>query len=78
MAGLLAPAHRRAEFYGLWTFAVRVSAIIGPMTYGLVTWLSGGNHRWAILSTGLFFIVGALILRRVDMTRGIARAQAKN
>ncbi|MFM1856223.1 MAG: hypothetical protein RLZ83_1532 [Pseudomonadota bacterium] len=78
MAGLLAPAHRRAEFYGLWTFAVRVSAIIGPMTYGLVTWLSGGNHRWAILSTGLFFIVGALILRRVDMARGIARAQAKN
>ncbi len=78
MAGLLAPARRRAEFYGLWTFAVRVSAIIGPMTYGLVTWLSGGNHRWAILSTGLFFIVGALILRRVDVARGIAQARSLN
>jgi len=28
------------------------------MTYGLVTWLSGGNHRMAILSTGLFFVLG--------------------
>ncbi|HEX4894123.1 MAG TPA: MFS transporter, partial [Hyphomicrobiaceae bacterium] len=32
MAGLLAPADRRAEFYGLWTFAVRLSAIVGPLT----------------------------------------------
>jgi UMF1 family MFS transporter len=75
IAGLLAPVHRRAEFYGLWTFAVRVSAIIGPLTYGLVTWLSGGNHRLAILSTGVFFVAGALILRRVDVARGVHQAQ---
>ena len=75
MAGLLAPAHRRAEFYGLWTFAVRVSAILGPLTYGLVTWVTAGNHRVAILSTGVFFVVGAVILRRVDIERGIRRAQ---
>jgi MFS transporter, UMF1 family len=70
MAGVLAPRHRRAEFYGLWTFAVRLSAIVGPLTYGLVTWLTGGNHRLAILSTGLFFVLGLLLLLRVDMTRG--------
>lgn len=52
MAGLFAPAHRLAEFYGLWTFAVRLSAIVGPITYGLVTLATGGNHRIAILSTG--------------------------
>ena len=50
--GLFAPADRLAEFYGLWTFAVRLSAIVGPITYGLVTLLTGGNHRLAILSTG--------------------------
>lgn len=76
MAGLLAPAHRRAEFYGLWTFAVRVSAILGPLTYGLVTWVTAGNHRVAILSTGVFFVIGAVILRRVDIERGIGRARA--
>ena len=72
MAGLLAPADRLAEFFGLWTFAVRLSAIVGPVTYGLVTLATSGNHRIAILSTGLFFVVGLWVLRRVDMARGMA------
>ena len=76
MAGLFAPAHRLAEFYGLWTFAVRLSAIVGPITYGLVTLITAGNHRIAILSTGLFFLAGLVILRRVDVARGSAAAQA--
>ena len=77
MAGLLAPEARRAEFFGLWTFAVRLSAIIGPLTYGLVTWASGGNHRLAIGATGLFFVVGLWLLRHVDMARG-ERAAARS
>jgi len=76
MAGLFAPAHRLGEFFGLWTFAVRLSAILGPVTYGLVTWLTGGNHRLAIVSTGLFFVVGLVLLRHVDVARGAAAAQA--
>jgi UMF1 family MFS transporter len=76
MAGLFAPPERLAEFYGLWTFATRLSAIIGPVTYGLVTWLSDGNHRLAILSTGLFFVVGLVLLRKVNVQRGAAAALA--
>jgi UMF1 family MFS transporter len=76
LAGLFAPADRLAEFYGLWTFAVRLSAIIGPITYGLVTWLTTGNHRVAILSTGTFFLLGLVVLRKVDVARGTAAAQA--
>ena len=72
MAALFAPADRLAEFFGLWTFAVRLSAIIGPITYGLVTLLTAGNHRIAILSTGAFFVVGLLVLRRVNVARGMA------
>ena len=75
MAGAFAPAHRLAEFFGLWTFAVRLAAIIGPMTYGLVTLLTAGNHRIAILSTGLFFVIGLIVLARVNVPRGIAAAQ---
>lgn len=70
LAGLFAPPDRLAEFYGLWTFAVRASAIVGPITYGLVTWATGGNHRLGIASTGLFFVVGLLLLRRIDVARG--------
>lgn len=67
MAGLLAPPDRAAEFFGLWTFATRLAAILGPITYGLVTWLTAGNHRIAILSTGLFFVIGLLLLRQVRL-----------
>jgi UMF1 family MFS transporter len=76
LAGLFAPADRLAEFYGLWTFAVRLSAIIGPVTYGLVTLATAGNHRIAILCTGTFFLAGLVILRRVDVARGSAAARA--
>ncbi len=76
LAGVLAPEARRAEFYGLWTFAIRLSAIIGPMTYGLVTWLADGNHRMAIVSTGLFFVAGLVLLTKVNVPRGIEAAVA--
>ncbi len=76
LAALFAPPAQSAEFFGLWTFAVRLSAIIGPITYGLVTWFTSGNHRIAILSTGAFFVVGLWLLRRIDVARGTQAAQA--
>jgi MFS transporter, UMF1 family len=63
MVGVLSPPDRLGEFYGLWALATRVAAIIGPITYGLVTWMTDNNHRLAILSTGVFFVIGWVILR---------------
>ena len=74
LAGLLAPPARLAEFFGLWAFATRLAAILGPVTYGLVTWVTSGNHRVAIISTALFFVVGLLLLRPVDVQRGAREA----
>lgn len=76
LAGVFAPANRLAEFFGLWTVAVRLAAIVGPVTYGIVNWLTAGNHRLAILSTGGFFVLGLVLLRRVQVPRGIAEARA--
>ena len=76
LAGALAPERQRGEFFGLWTFAIRLSAIVGPITYGLVTLLTDGNHRLAIFSTGLFFVLGLVLLRAVNVQRGIEAAQA--
>ena len=59
-----------------WTFANRLSAIVGPLTYGVVTLLTAGNHRIAILSTGLFFVLGLVLLARVNVPRGMAAADA--
>ena len=77
MVGLLAPKSRLAEFFALWTFAIQLAAVCGPLSYGLVTWLSGGNHRLALACTGLFFLAGLLILSRLNFQRGIlAKNQA--
>jgi MFS transporter, UMF1 family len=74
IAGLLAPPAQLAEFFGLWTFATRLSAIVGPLTYGVVTFATAGNHRLAIASTMVFFVAGLLLLRNVDVDRGAREA----
>jgi UMF1 family MFS transporter len=68
--GLLSPVTRRAEFFGLWGMSVKLAAILGPLTYGLVSWLTQGDHRLAILITGSYFVAGLAILFGVDVRRG--------
>ena len=70
LVGLLSPSTRRAEFFGLWGLAVKLSSILGPLTYGLVSWISQGDHRLAILITGSYFVAGLVILAGVDVKRG--------
>ena len=76
MAGMFAPKAQLAEFYGLWGFATRLASIIGPLAYGSITWITGGNQRIAIASTALLFVAGLVVLQRIDMQRGQAAAQA--
>ncbi|MCY1432800.1 MFS transporter, aromatic acid:H+ symporter (AAHS) family [compost metagenome] len=70
IVGLLAPPSRLGEFFGLWGQAVKLSSIVGPMTYGLTNWLSGGDHRLAMLVTGSYFVIGLLLLAGIDLKRG--------
>ena len=70
MTGMLAPPKQAAEFYGLWTFATRLASIIGPLSYGAITWATGGNQRASIASTAVLFVMGLLVLSRIDMARG--------
>jgi UMF1 family MFS transporter len=70
MAGMFAPQRQLAEFYGLWTFAIRLASIVGPLTYGGITWATGGNQRLAIMSTTVLFIGGLVFLVPVNVKRG--------
>jgi UMF1 family MFS transporter len=70
LVAYLSPEDRHAEFFGLWGLAVKLSSILGPITYGVVTWISGGNHRLAMLATGGFFAVGLFLLAGIDAGRG--------
>ena len=70
MAGLLMPKARVAEYFGLWTFATRLASIVGPMGYGLITWLTDGNQRLAIAATTSLFVLGWILLLPVNLQRG--------
>ena len=74
LVGYLSPHARRAEFFGLWGLAVKLSSILGPVTYGLAVWWSAGDHRLAMLSLGGYFLVGLAVLGFVDTRRGRRRA----
>ncbi len=76
MAGMFSPKRQLAEFYGLWTFAVRLASIIGPLSYGAITWMTGGDQRTAILSTAVLFAVGLALLIPVNVQRGREAALA--
>jgi MFS transporter, UMF1 family len=76
MAGMFAPKKQLAEFYGLWTFAIRLASIIGPLSYGAITWATGGNQRMAIMSTTILFIAGLVLLVPVNVRRGREAALA--
>jgi len=70
LVGYLSPPARTAEFFGLWGLAVKFSSILGPLTYGVVTWVTHGDHRSAMLITGVFFAIGLAILAGLDAARG--------
>lgn len=70
LVAYLCPPDREGEIFGLWNLAVRVAMIAGPLCYGLISWLSDGNHVAALLATAVFFVGGLLLLARVDVARG--------
>ncbi|HEX7219288.1 MAG TPA: MFS transporter [Burkholderiales bacterium] len=74
VVGYLAPPARLAEFFGLWGLAVKAASIFGPLTYGAVTLAFPGNHRLGIFVTGIYFVIGLLLLRKIDVERGRAAA----
>lgn len=75
LAGMFAPQRQLAEFYGLWSFALRLASIVGPLSYGAITWATGGNQRTAIISTAILFVIGLILLQKVDVQRGRLAAE---
>ena len=66
MYARMIPAGRTAEFFGFYNMLGKFAAIMGPFLMGWVGVMTG-NPRAGILSLLVFFVVGALILMRVDV-----------
>ncbi len=60
----LTPDEKRTEFFGFYSFFGKSSAILGPLAFGTVSYATD-NQAIAILTVGLFFLVGLIILRFV-------------
>lgn len=68
-----APQRYESEFFGFFAFSGKATAFLGPMLLGLIT--AGYGQRAGIAVVLVFFLVGGLLLLRVDEARGMARAR---
>lgn len=75
MVGLLSPESKSGEFFGFWGLAAKIGSIIGPGTFGILTLASGGNQRFAILATGIFFAAGIIGMLFCSEKKGILSAK---
>lgn len=69
----LVPLGREAEYFSLYQACERGTSWLGTLIFGLVHQLTG-SYRPAIVSLVAFFVVGGLLLRRVDVRAGIEAA----
>ncbi len=53
-----------------WGLAFKFASILGPLTYGAVVWVTAGNHRLGMLLTGIYFVIGLIVLAAIDVKRG--------
>ena len=73
--GSLVPADRSAEFFGFYSTSGKLAGVVGPLVFGLAGQLAGSS-RLGILALVVFFLVGGLLLLRVDLTAGRREAAA--
>jgi UMF1 family MFS transporter len=62
------PEGKSGEFYGFYGVCGKLSAILGPITFGGVSALTG-NQRVAILSVLVFFLAGIVVLTTVKVEK---------
>jgi MFS-type transporter involved in bile tolerance (Atg22 family) len=73
----MSPAAKSGEFFGLYSIMAKFSSITGPLLFaGAVTLF--GSSRPAILSLIALFIIGGVLLARVDVEAGRQVAREEN
>lgn len=64
LMGILTPYEKKTEIFGFFSLFEKTSTILGPFTFGIVSWLTG-DQRIAVISIVIFFITGYFLLRPV-------------
>ena len=69
----LIPAGKEAEYFGFYEISDRGTSWLGPFLFALTYQLTD-SYRYAIFSLVFFFVVGGLLLARLDLRRAIVEA----
>jgi len=65
----MVPKSSSSEFFGFFSTGAKLAGIIGPAIFGFVGQIAGSS-RWGIVSVVFLFVIGALLLWRVDEDEG--------
>jgi UMF1 family MFS transporter len=66
---------RSIEFFGFFSTSSKFAGIAGPLLFGVVSQVTSGS-RLGIVSLIVFFVVGGLLLTRVNVEEGVRAARA--
>jgi UMF1 family MFS transporter len=72
MASLIPPG-RESEMFGFYALCGKSSSIFGPLIFGAATYLAGGNQRPAFLAIAAMFVIGLVLLQRVNDPKAVPR-----
>lgn len=64
MASLI-PDGRESEMFGFYALCGKSSSVIGPLIFGQVALMTGGNQKLSVMSISVLFVFGAILLQRV-------------
>lgn len=62
------PPGEENQYFGLYAMVGKSAAIMGPLLFGEISYLYGGNQRPAVLSVTVLFLIGLILLSGVDAT----------
>ena len=70
MASLI-PSGRESEMFGFYALCGKSSSVIGPIVFGQVALFTGGNQRVSVMAVSVMFIIGLILLQRVNDPKAV-------
>jgi UMF1 family MFS transporter len=70
---LMIPKGQETEYFSLYEISERGTSWLGPLLFGLAIQVTD-SYRLAVLSVGVFFIAGLIMLPLVNVRKAIAEA----
>lgn len=71
MASLI-PDGKESEMFGFYALCGKSSSVIGPLIFGSIAVATGGNMKLAVMALSPLFVVGWLLLQRVNDPKAAA------